>query len=54
MGGEESEDENYPEGPPEVTNKRKKQLTAGQVLVSSYSLHQVCFAKSKTEVFVDL
>lgn len=32
MGGEESEDENYPEGPPEVTNKRKKQLTVGQVI----------------------
>lgn len=37
VGGEESDDENYPEGPPEVTNKRKKQLTAGQVIILSSS-----------------
>lgn len=33
VGGEESEDENYPEGPPENTFKKRKTMHSGQVNV---------------------
>lgn len=32
VGGDESEDENYPEGPPEQSVRKRKQLTSGQVM----------------------
>lgn len=31
VGGDESDDENYPEGPPELSTRRKKQVNIGQV-----------------------
>lgn len=31
VGGDESEDENYPEGPPEPSSKKRKQMHTGQV-----------------------
>ncbi|CAH2041402.1 unnamed protein product, partial [Iphiclides podalirius] len=37
VGGEESEDENYPEGPPERAMKKKKQSTHGQHIDSNVS-----------------
>lgn len=33
VGGDESEDENYPEGPPEQSARKRKQLNPGQVLL---------------------
>lgn len=33
VGGEESEDENYPGGPPERSLKKKKQANTGQVII---------------------
>lgn len=33
VGGDESEDENYPEGPPEQFLRKRKQLNPGQVII---------------------
>lgn len=38
VGGEESDDENYPEGPPEQSLKKRKQLHSGQVIIQLYSV----------------
>lgn len=34
VGGDESDDENYPDGPPEQSMRKRKQVTSGQVIVS--------------------